>query len=297
MIGINLSQRLAREGHTLFHVCRPSADKRRTSWLEHTGRLLHGDVTDATSVRAAVDTAQADTVFHLASTAFHAPLPAEEHFRVIVGGTLNVLEALKDSPVRRIVVAGSAAEYGSGSTLREDHPLNPSTILGAAKASASVLVQTFSRLYGIPSTILRLFTPYGPWESPKRLIPHTILSALKGHDVSMTAGYQQRDFIYVDDVVDALMLAANPAVTSGAAFNIGAGTGIAVRTVVEQILGMLGNPVKALFGAVPTRSDEIMEMSADTMLARHELGWEPKTPLSDGLRRSIDWIKETGEYS
>jgi nucleoside-diphosphate-sugar epimerase len=296
MIGINLSQRLAREGHTLFHVCRPSAEKRRTAQLEQTGQLLQGDVTDAASVRAAVGTADPDTVFHLASTAFNAPLPAEEHFRVIVGGTLNVLEALRESPVRRIVVAGSAAEYGSGSMLREDHPMKPSTILGAAKASASVLVQTFSRLYGIPSTILRLFTPYGPWENPKRLIPHTILSALKGRDVRMTKGDQQRDFIYVDDVVDALMLAANPGVAPGSAFNIGTGTGIPVRDVVEQILGMLGNPVKALFGAVPTRPDEIMEMAADTTRARHDLGWERKTPLAEGLLRSIEWFKEMGEY-
>jgi len=297
MVGLNLSRRLSAEGHTLFCLCRSSAEQHRRVFLEKTGTIITGDVTDAASVKAAVQLARPEIVFHLASTAFNASLPAEQHFQVIVIGTLHLLEALREFPIKRLVVAGTTAEYGSGSMLREDHPLNPATILGAAKANASLLVQTFARLYGLPATILRLFMPYGPWESPRRLIPNTILSALKGNDVAMTAGEQQRDFIYIDDVVDAFVLAAERDVPSGSAFNIGSGAGIPIRNVVKLILEMMGNPVKVLLGAVPTRPDEIMEMSADISMARRVLGWEPRVSLADGLNRSIAWYRENGEYA
>src|SRR6185295_10595037 len=126
----------------------------------------------------------------------------------IVLGTLHLLEALRTLPIKRLVVTGSIAEYGSGSMLREDSPLLPATLLGAAKVNASILVQTFARLYGLPAVILRLCLPYGPWENPRRLVPHTILSALGGRDIEMTEGKQQRDLVYIDDIVSALLLAA-----------------------------------------------------------------------------------------
>ena len=295
LIGMNLARRLSAEGETIFYFCRPAANPRRIALLKKTGQILTGDITDASAVRAAVEKAAPDLVFHLASTAFNTVQDAEEHYQVIVHGTLNVLEALRTSTIKRLVVTGSIAEYGSGSLLREDHPLLPATLLGAAKANASILVQTFTRLYGLPAAIVRLCSPYGPWEDPRRLIPHTILSALGGRDIAMTEGSQQRDFIYIDDVVEALLLVAKRNVPSGSAFNIGSGEGIPVRDVVARILEIMGNPVRALMGAVPTRSDEIMEMSADSSSAGSQLGWKPAISLDQGLRLSLDWFAK--EYA
>ncbi len=290
MIGMNLAGTLAAEGDTTFYFCRPSADPRKVALLEKTGEILTGDIGDASQVRAAVEASAPDIVFHLASTAFNAAHTAQEHFQVIVLGTLHLLEALRPSPIKRLVVTGSIAEYGSGSMLREDHPLLPATLLGAAKLNASILVQTFARLYGLPAAILRLCLPYGPWENPRRLIPHAILSALRKNDIEMTEGNQQRDFVYIDDIVSALLLAARRNVPSGSVFNIGSGEGVPVRDVVARILEIMGHPVRALTGAVPTRPDEIMKMSADSSRAREELGWKPAISLDEGLRLSVDWL-------
>ena len=295
MVGMNLALRLASEGDTVFYFCRPSADPRKTALLRKTGEILSGDIIDASTVKAAVDTASPDIVFHLASTAFNTAHTAQEHFQVIALGTLHLLEALRGSSVQRLVVTGSIAEYGSGSLIREDHPLLPATFLGAAKANASLLVQTFARLHALPSVILRLCMPYGPWENSKRLIPHTILSALGGRDISMTEGNQQRDFVYIEDVVRALLLAARQNVPAGSVFNIGSGDGIPVRDVVTRILEIMGHPVKASMGAVPTRPDEIMKMSADNSRARSQLGWKPAVSLDEGLRLSLAWFSK--EYA
>src|SRR5436190_8699843 len=110
MIGMNLAERLAAEGNTLFYFCRPSADPRRIALLKETGQILTGNITDASAVKAAVETAAPDLVFHLASTAFNAVHDAQEHFQVIVLGTLHLLEALRTSSVKRLVVTGSIAE-------------------------------------------------------------------------------------------------------------------------------------------------------------------------------------------
>jgi len=292
MIGANLARRLAANGHQLFFLCRSSSDKTRLERISSLGSIIIGDITDRTAVHQAVTTAQPHIVYHLASTRFNTPVSAEMHFQVTVLGTLHLLEALRESPSVRFVSTGSVAEYGGGTMLREDHPLQPGTTLGASKASASILIQTYARLYGLSTVTLRLFTPYGPLEDSQRLIPHTILSAIDGRDVAITRGDQQRDFIYIDDVVDALSMAGMGDLPSGSVFNIGSGVGTPVLQVVERILKMMGNPVKVVVGALQTRADEIIEMSADTSLARRVLGWVPTISLDEGLGRSINWFRK-----
>jgi UDP-glucose 4-epimerase len=137
--------------------------------------------------------------------------------------------------------------------------------------------------------------PYGPWEHPRRLVPHVILSALTNQEVRMTQGVQQRDFVYVDDVVEALMIAAAASVPPGSVFNIGSGTGTPVGEAARTILRLMGDPVSLCLGAIPTRPDEIMEMSADITSAREQLGWQPRTSLEDGLSKTVTWFEENLE--
>ena len=170
-------------------------------------------------------------------------------------------------------------------------------MLGATKACASILLQTYAKLHGTQTIELRLFTPYGPWEHPRRLIPHVILSALRGLDISMTLGEQRRDYVHVDDVVEALARAGKWPVPSGSVLNIGSGIGTPIRDIAERILDLMGNPVRLLVGDLPTRPDEIMEMSAEITAAQELLDWQPQISLEEGLRKSISWFTENHELA
>jgi nucleoside-diphosphate-sugar epimerase len=293
MVGANLVYRLVKDGHQVFVLTRPSSNRFRFQALEEQVQILFADITDATAVHNIMFQVKPEIVFHVASTPFNPDtFSAEAHFRVNVLGTLHLLEAIKELKDSRLVFTSSAAEYGSGEHLREDSVVQPGTIFGASKAAATLLVQTYARLHDIHAVILRLFTPYGPWDPSRRLIPHTILSALQGQDVPISEGNQERDFIYIDDVVNALIAAATKPVESGSVFNIGSGEGVSVHGVVKLTLKLMGNLVQALFGALPTRSDEIMQMSADITSAREILGWQPQVSLEEGLHRTILWFTE-----
>ena len=293
-IGANLAQRLVADGHQVSLLIRDGADLVRVRPVEDRVKTYVADLLDARSVRQVLLKAEPEVVYHLASTPFNPPtIPPQTHIDVVVSGTLNLLEALADRPDTRVVYTGSGAEYGSGSRLNESSPLSPGTVLGAAKAAASILTQTYARLYGMQTVVLRLFTPYGRWEHPGRLIPHTILSALDGRDIAMSLGDQKRDYCYIDDVVEALVLAGTRPVPAGTVLNVCSGRPTAVRDIVELTLELMGNPVRALPGALPTRPDEIMEMSGDISAARRVLEWEPRVSLKDGLRETIAWFTKS----
>lgn len=291
LVGSHLARRLTEAGHRVTLLVRPTSDRSRLAGFESRLEWVSGDLRDAASVQAAVRQADPELVYHLASTALNqGHAGPRDHVETIVLGTQHLLEALKDRPGLRIVAAGSAAEYGSGTGVREDQLLRPSTVLGAAKAAAFHLLQAYAQTTGLQPVTLRLFTPYGPGEHPRRLIPYVIVSALAKQEVALTSGEQERDFVYIEDVVDALLAATSPSVAGGSVFNIGSGQGTRVRDVVERVLGLMGNPVQARFGAVPTRADEIVRMSADITAAQAQLGWSPRVPLEEGLRRSIAWF-------
>jgi nucleoside-diphosphate-sugar epimerase len=294
MIGRHLVRRLLRDGHDVWGLTRRAA---AADPSEEPGggcvTWVVGDVRDAASVAQAVRQADPELVYHLASTPFNPPtIPANEHLDTIVGGMSHLLEALKDRRGLRVVIAGSAAEYGAGSGLREDGPAWPGTVLGAAKLSATLLAQTYGSLHGLRTRVLRIFTPFGPGEAPTRLIPHVIHAALAGRDVRMTSGAQQRDYFYIDDLVEALILAGARDVAPGAILNACSGQPRAVRDAAARVLALMGDPVKLEAGALPTRPDELMELSGDPARARELLGWTPTVPFDEGLRRTIAWVAE-----
>ena len=298
MIGAALVRRLVGEGDRVTLMVRPQSSRLRLQGIEDRLQFLTADITDAAAVRSAVAQADPEVVYHLASTSFNPPsTTAQTHLGVIAMGAVNLLEALVGRSAVRLVSTGSVFEYGAGSGLREEQPPAPDTVLGAAKASATLLMQAYAHVHKLETVVLRVFTPYGPWERPGRLIPLTILSALAGQDVRMSSGTQQRDYFYIDDLVEALRLAAVRPVPPGTVLNVCSGRGVPIREVVELTLRLMGHPVKALVGALPSRPDEIWESSGDNTLAKRLLGWEPRITLERGLEETITWFSEHRELA
>jgi UDP-glucose 4-epimerase len=271
MIGTALAARLQRDGWTV-------------------NALTRADFSDANALDAAVRAAQSSVVFHLAGPPFNPPPPLNVFLDATVNNTAALLRALDEAGNdARIVFASSAAVYANASHAPEAQALAPATWLGAVKAMAEVLLAAAGRKTGRPIVVLRLYTPYGPAERTERLIPSLIDAARNQRPIPLSDGKQERDYVYVDDVVDAFVAAAGVAAPAPLVFNIGSGTGSSIREVVRMVLNLLDAAELAQFGALPTRTDEIMHMAADISAAQAVLAWTPRIPLQEGLRSTIQW--------
>ena len=227
-------------------------------------------------------TVEPDLIFHLAShvagsRSLELVMPT---FSGNLVTTVNLLAAATEIGCRRIVLTGSLEEPSP-----EADWLVPSSPYAAAKYAASTYARMFHNLYQTPVVILRLFMVYGPAQQDlKKLIPYVILSLLEGRAPQMSSGVRKVDWVYVDDVVNAYLAAATANAAEGHTFDIGSGTLIRVRDVVERLAEAVNPKVMPLFGAIPDRLYE-QERVADVGRASAVLGWQPTTNLDEGLGR------------
>jgi nucleoside-diphosphate-sugar epimerase len=196
---------------------------------------------------------------------------------------------------RRAVVAGTCAEYdwtAEGVCREFDTPTRPHTIYGRCKLELGRWAAEFGRARGVSVASARLFWLYGPREHPDRLVPSVARALLAGLPAPCTAGTQQRDFLHVADVADAL-IALTGAETTGPV-NVASGEAIAVRDVVARVAEAVGRPELVRFGARPTPAGEPPLVVADVSRLRDEVGWRPRIGLADGLVETVGWWRSTG---
>lgn len=290
MIGSALVRRLLDEGSTVAILTRRGS--MRTRLLPYRGAIdeIVIDWSDAATIERAVRQVDPTVVFHLAGPPFNPPPPLTVFLEAVVDNTAVLLNALDEAGCgARIVFASSAAIYADASHASEMQTPAPATWLGAVKAMAGTLLATAGRKTGRPIVELRLYTPYGPAERPERLIPSLIDAAREGRPIPLSDGKQERDYVFIDDVVTAFLAAAKIPAPAPLAFNIGSGTGTSVRDLATMVLTELDAMHLAQFGALPTRPDEIMHMAADISAAAAQLSWTPRMPLQEGLHATIQW--------
>jgi UDP-glucose 4-epimerase len=217
----------------------------------------------------------------------------EVYLRNNVLATQKLLEAAKGSPgIRRFIYASSSSVYGSVATLpmRETDQPQPISPYGVTKLAGEHLCQLYWKSFGVPVTILRYFTAYGPRQRPDMALSKFISAAL--HHESLTVygdGEQTRDFTYVSDIVAANILAMEKD-TVGELFNIGGGTRISVNQLIGKLEETLGEKVEVTY--VATQRGDVMGTHADIEKAERLLGYHPTVKIEDGLRAQLDWAKE-----
>ncbi len=293
-IGSHIVDALMADGNTV-RVLDNFETGREQNLAQHTGKveIVRGDVRDEDVVKRCV--AGMDYVYHEAAL----PSVTESLKRpkvcnaASVDGTLNVLEAARDAGVKRVMYASSSALYGNSPELpkREDMWVLPSSPYGVAKYTAELYCRVFTHCYGLETVCLRYFNVFGPRQSPKSVyagvMPIFISMLLQGKTPTIDGdGEQTRDFTYVEDVVQANMLAMRAPSAAGEAMNVATGRQISVNRLYEEIDAILKTGIKPKHG--PARTGDVKHSVADISLARKLLGYEPKLPFAEGLRRTVE---------
>lgn len=288
-IGANLIRTLLAAGCAVDAVIRPGSPAWRLADVQGALTRHTADVADAAQLDQVFTRVQPDVVFHLAVPRGHDALARDEMLRVNVMGAQALMRCTRQHGVSRLVVAGSSLEYAPTATaLTEQDPVAPLTWHGATKAAASVLYRQAAAEHGLPVALLRLFHVYGPWESAHRLAPTAIRAALGGHTMPLTDQDIRRDWVYVDDVCEALLLAADKA-APGDIYNIGSGVETSNAELLACVQSVVARPIRLAAQAIPPRITDAPHRFADPSLARRQLGWTPRHNLAQGLRRTVAW--------
>ncbi len=286
-----MANRLAAEGHQVRGLDDLSSGD--PGALSPEVLFTRGDINDRPKLWTLLQ--DVDCVYHLAARVSvpESILYPREYNQVNVGGTVALMEAMRDVGVRRVVFVSSGAVYGAqpAQPLREDMSPNPLSPYAVSKLAAEYYVRTIGALWGIETVVLRVFNAYGPGQhlppAHPPVIPAFLYQAVHGGTLVVHGdGSQTRDYVFVDDVVDALVAAATAPNLDRAIINIGSGTETAVRDLVEHILDLTGRRAEVIYN--PRANPGVRRMCADITLAREKLGYQPKVSLEEGLRLTLE---------
>jgi UDP-glucose 4-epimerase len=290
-LGSALANRLARDGHQVRVIDDLSAGD--SACLDDQVLFTRGDVSDRPKLWTLLQ--NVDCVYHLAARVLvsESILYPRAYNEVNVGGTVSVMEAMRDAGVRRVVFTSSGAVYGEQAEqpVREDQIPNPQSPYAVSKLAAEYYVRTIGALWGIETVILRIFNAYGPGQnlppSHPPVVPRFLHQALHGGSlVIFGGGGQTRDFVYVDDVVEALVTAATAADVDRRVINVGVGSETSVNGLVALVAKVTGQEVDLLHS--PAESGGVSRLYADVSVARRLLDYEPRVDLAQGLRLTLE---------
>jgi len=261
--------------------------------------VLHeGNLTDRSAMDVVARAVKPSHVFHLGAYTHVGKSwqRVDECVQANVQGTLNLLQALADVGYERFVYTGTSEIYGDIDVpFQEDAIVNPVSPYSVSKYAGERYCRLFQRSHGWPIVMVRPFNAYGPAQTPDRVIPEIITRALRGQDIPMTQGRQTREFNYVEDIAEGFLAAGTTPGVEGELFNIGCGEEISMQDLARRLLSVMGDPVQALFGALPERPTEIWRMYCDSTRARERLGWAPRHSLEEGLAKTIAWYRTEAE--
>jgi UDP-glucuronate 4-epimerase len=256
--------------------------------------VIRGNICDRALVDTLFEKEQFDQVIHLAAWASVQPSIENPYIytEVNVDGTVNILEAARKNNVKNIVVASSSSVYGGLEHVpfsESDDVSKPISPYAATKAANELFCATWHHLYDIPITCLRFFTVYGPWGRPEMAIFKFTRAILKGEEVPMRGKTTQRDFTYIDDIVQGVLGAVdNP--NGFAIYNLGENDAVPLPRMIAALENALGE--KATVKEVPLPTGDVPRTLANIDKARAELGYNPTTPIEEGVKKFTEWYTQ-----
>jgi len=299
-IGSHVAERLLKDGLRVRILDNFSTGRRENlAFADGAGERLEvidGDLRDLATVERAVR--GADVVYHQAAMrsvprSVDDPLGANENN---VTGTLHLLEAARRHGVKRVVFASSSSVYGENPELpkREDQTLAPISPYAVSKAANEQYARVWTRLYGLETVGLRYFNVFGPRQDPKSeyaaVVPRFILWGLRGEPLEVHGtGEQSRDFTYIDNVVEANILAGQAEDANGEAFNVGCGDRISLLDMIAMLESLLGRKLERRHA--PNRGGDVAHTLADVSKAKRLMGYTPQVDFAEGFRRTVEHFR------
>jgi UDP-glucose 4-epimerase len=291
-VGANLARGLLRDGHEVHLLVRPGHQPWRIEAIRPHVQLHEARLDDSHEVTRMVDQIRPEWIFHLAvHGAYSWQTDLNQMLATNIHGTVNLLTACLKAGFDAFINTGSSSEYGF-----KDHPpaetesLEPNSDYAVTKAAATLFCRQTAQRERVHLTTLRLYSVYGPFEEPARLIPSLIGHGLRGEWPPLASPDTARDYVYVDDVVDAYLLAATqPGQPPGAVYNVGTGVQSTLRQVVEVARRILTIQAEPKWGSMPPRQWDTKCWVADNRLIHESLGWRPHYTVEEGFSQMLLW--------
>ena len=274
-------------------------DRGALAWLDREVaaevEVILGDLRDAESVLAALK--GVDLVFHLGAQIAipYSYVNPRDFVETNVIGTLNVAQAALASSAERVVHTSTSEVYGTAQfvPITENHPLEAQSPYSASKIGADKLMDSFHRSYELPVTVLRPFNTYGPFQSARAVIPTIVTQALSGETLKLGSLEPRRDLTFVSDTAQGFVAAAQAPDALGKTLQLGTGSDVSVREIVDRVAGLLGKglDVEVDEQRIRPEASEVQQLLSSPERMRELTAWEPEVDLDDGLSRTIAWIE------
>jgi len=287
-IAANLIKRLESKGANVYALIKKESNLYRLNRMQSNVTIIFANMFDFDKIKKELQSIKPHFVFHTAT--LRNEKNWEDSFKINTLATINLLKAANTPFLEKFIHFGSSFEYANTKmAFKESGQINPDSFLGICKASGSMLLKYFALADNLPVVILRIFHVYGFWEAEHRLVPTAIRNILLNKPISLTSSGFCHDFVFVDDVVDACILTMEKPNIVGSVFNIGSGKQVTNEDVVSCISDVIKKPAKLNIGTFNERPWDKKSWCADLSLANEKLTWYPKTDLSTGIHKTVEW--------
>ncbi len=298
-IGVNLLKSLLAVRKDVYGVS--SNPKNNWRFIENhikLENLIQCDVTDFSQLRDIVHKIKPRSVINLSAYgAYSKQREYQKIYQTNFNSVVSTIEILKEVGFDCYIQAGSSSEYGLNSKApKEESTLMPNSHYAVSKVAASTVLNYYGKIEKLPTMVLRIYSAFGPWEEPDRLIPTLLAAARKGKYPNLVSLDISRDFVYISDIIDAFIYATESIKPKfyGEVYNVATGVKTTIRDLTKIISRLAVIKGKPEFGSMENRNWDMKDWYGNKAKIKRDLNWEPKINVTEGLKRSLAWQESIG---
>lgn len=297
-VGANFARKFLSEGFDVHILERENFSDWRIKDISDKLKIHSQDITDSNETKNLIEEVRPSIILHFAAygTVQRDQKEIKKAIDTNVSGTINLINAAMDlDSFKCFLNTGSSSEYGiKDKPMSESDALSPVNIYGISKAAASMYASACGKQYSFPIATMRIFSAYGYFEEKGKLIPTVVKSCLNGKDAMLGSRDSVRDFVFIEDIIDAYSLAVEKiANIKGEIINVGTGVQSSVSDVFNNVKNIAGAKNNPIYNAIPSAQIEPQSWVADVSKAKDLLGWEAKNNLEEGLSKTVSWFKNS----